>query len=46
MFVNEFCQLREMIMGEEADEIENQMVHNPNPGSVLMPSSIGGGTEK
>ncbi|EAR98074.1 pre-RNA processing PIH1/Nop17 protein (macronuclear) [Tetrahymena thermophila SB210] len=38
--------LRELIMGDDADNIEEQMVQNPNPGSVLKPSAIGGGDDK
>lgn len=46
MFASDIMGLRELIMGDEADNIEEQMVQNPNPGSVLKPSAIGGGDDK
>ena len=37
--------LKEMICGDEEDTHE-ELVHNPNAGSVLKPSSINGGLDK
>lgn len=43
--MNDFFHLRDLILGEEADDIEEQMVQNSNPGSVLNPSNVDGSSK-